>query len=256
MGELPYLCISFIETMKRVITTILRLSPLLALLACKNEAPTKPDAPQIFRERPTSEAPVAEHTSHSAGNLESLISDYENKDRSIWQKPNLVISLLGNLENKTVADIGAGTGYFAFRMVPKAKKVIGIDIDPRFITFLDSMKVRLPEIYRSRFESRLAKPNDPLLKPGEADAAIIVNTYGYIDHRADYLHTLYKELAPGGQVLIVDFKKNNIPVGPSDQYKVSLGEVQNDLISAGFEIEKVDKDALDYQYIIIGVKKQ
>lgn len=241
--------------MKRVITTTLRLFPLLALLACKQETSSNTDGPQLFREKPTPAATVSEHTSHSPGNFEGLIADYENKDRSIWQKPNLVISLLGDIQDKTVADIGAGTGYFAFRMVPKAKKVIGIDIDPRFIAFLDSMKVRLPETYRSHFESRLAKANDPLLKPGEADAAILVNTYGYIDHRADYLRTLYKGLSTGGRVLIVDFKKNNLPVGPSDQYKVALGEVQRDLISAGFDIEKVDKEALDYQYIVIGVKK-
>jgi SAM-dependent methyltransferase len=234
-------------------TTILSLCVLL-FFACRNDVHQQPNSPALFQEKPSSATNVSEQVpfpSSGEGNFEGLIGYYENKDRGIWQKPNMVISLLGDLDNKTVADIGAGTGYFTFRMVPKAKKVIGIDIDPRFISFLDSIKVRLPEIYRSRFETRLAKPDDPLLQPAEVDAVVIVNTYGYIQNRVQYLRTLIKGIAPGGRVLIIDFKKNNLPVGPADEFKVALSQVEKELISAGFSVEKIDKDALDYQYIVI-----
>lgn len=227
--------------------------------ACRETSKPETNSPSLIREIPSTATNVSEQIpipSGSQGNFENLIADYENKDRGIWQKPNMVISLLGDLENKTVADIGAGTGYFTFRIVPKAKKVIGIDIDRRFITFLDSMKVYLPETYQSRFETRLALPNDPLLKPGEADAVVIVNTYGYIEQRVQYLRTLYKGIAPGGRVLIIDFKKNNLPVGPADEYKVALNQVEKELLASGFTIEKIDKDALDYQYIIIASTPQ
>lgn len=240
--------------MKRATTTTIFLSGVLLFSACRNESHPNPDAPSLFREKPSAATNVSEQMpipSTGEGNFESLIADYENKDRGIWQKPNMVISLLGDLENKTVADIGAGTGYFTFRIVPKAKRVIGIDIDPRFISFLDSMKVRLPETYRARFETRLAKPNDPLLRPGEADAVVVVNTYGYIENRVQYLRTLIKGISPGGRILIIDFKKNNLPVGPADEFKVALNQVEKELVSAGFKIDKIDKDALDYQYIVI-----
>jgi SAM-dependent methyltransferase len=172
----------------------------------------------------------------------------------IWQQPDLVISQLGDLEGKTVADIGAGTGYFTFRMVPRAAKVIGIDIDPRCINFMDSVKVRLPEKYRTRFESRLARPEDPLLKPGEADAVTIVNTYGYIENRVAYLRTLQAGMSAGALLVIIDFKKNNLPVGPSDEFKVALPEVEKELLKGGFEISKIDTKTLDYQYIVIAKK--
>ncbi len=229
----------------------------MTLFSCGGNVPDNSDAPSLIQEKHTPATTVSEPVPLPAsgeGSFESLVADYESKDRGIWQKPELVISLLGDLENKTVADIGAGTGYFTFRMVPRAKKVIGIDIDMRFISFLDSVKVRLPEQYQKRFESRLAKPDDPLLKPGEADAVIIVNTYGYIQNRVKYLKTLLKGIAAGGQLLIIDFKKNNLPIGPPDEYKVALGEAEKELITAGFEVDKVDKDALDYQYIILAVK--
>jgi len=210
----------------------------------------------MFREKPAattvSEPLLLPKT--GAGNFESLVADFEDKDRGIWQKPELVISFLGDIKDKTVADIGAGTGYFTFRLVPKAKKVIAVDIDPRFINFLDSVKVRLPAMYRDRFESRLAKFDDPLLQPGEADNVVIVNTYAYIENRVQYLKILYKGIAPGGQLLIIDFKKNNLPVGPPEEFKVSLAQVEHELSAAGFKVSKVDKDLLDYQYIVLASK--
>jgi SAM-dependent methyltransferase len=229
----------------------------VSVVACHDDAPSNQEQVPLVREKagqPTRVSDPAPLPKTGYGNFESLVADYESKDRGIWQKPDMVISLLGSLEGKTVADIGAGTGYFTFRMVPKAKKVIGIDIDKRFIQFMDSVKVRFPEAYRGRFESRLAKVDDPLLKPGEADAVIIVNTYGYIENRIQYLKTLWKGMSPGGRLLIIDFKKNNLPIGPPDEFKVSLNQAEQELITSGFTIEKVDKEALDYQYIIIAIK--
>ena len=229
------------------------------LLSCKNESRPKVDDPAIFQEKPAPVTTVSEPLplpKTGAGNFESLVADFEDKDRGIWQKPELVISFLGDLKGKTVADIGAGTGYFTFRLVPKAKKVIGIDIDPRFINFLDSVRVRLPEVYRDRFESRLARYDDPLLQPEEADNVVIVNTYAYIENRVQYLKILSKGIVPGGQLLIIDFKKNNLPVGPPEEYKVSLAQVERELVAAGFVVSKIDKDALDYQYIILAKKPE
>ena len=228
------------------------------LWACQGDrSSTTAELPVMTRETPPPKATRVELPVPKAGtgSFENLVADYESKDRVIWQKPGMVISLLGNLEGKTIADIGAGTGYFTFRMVPLAKKVVGIDIDSRFISFMDSVKVRLPEQYRNRFESRLAKPNNPMLEPGEADAVIIVNTYGYIENRVQYLKTLSKGIAAAGQLLIIDFKKNNLPVGPPDEFKVALSQVEKELRSSGFEVVKLDNETLDYQYIVLAQKK-
>jgi len=192
--------------------------------------------------------------SSSSSGFEDLVADYESKDRVIWQKPDLVISLLNGLEGKTVADIGAGTGYFAFRLVPKAKKVIAVDIDPRFIDFMDSIKVRLPEAYQRRFETRLAKPNNPMLAPEEVDAVIVVNTYGYLRQRVPYLKILLAGMKPQATLLVIDFKKNSLPIGPSNEFKVALIDVMRELEAAGFQITQVDQESLDYQYIVIAQK--
>ena len=243
--------------MKHILPFLFVALSIVVFSACRDEAQSNPDQPSLYRPKQAPGTTVSEPNplpKTGNGNFESIVADYESKDRGIWQKPDMVISLLGDLEGKTVADIGAGTGYFTFRLLPKAEKVIGIDIDKRFIQFLDSVKVRLPEDYQKRFESRLSKPDDPLLKPSEADAAIIVNTYGYIENRVRYLQTLSKGISPGGRLLIIDFKKNNLPIGPPDQFKVALSQVEQELLAAGFIIEKIDKDALDYQYIVLAKK--
>lgn len=51
-----------------------------------------------------------------------IAEDYINTNRVIWQKPDLIIDMFGDLRDKTVADVGAGTGFFAFRLVREAKK--------------------------------------------------------------------------------------------------------------------------------------
>jgi len=184
-----------------------------------------------------------------------ILEDYESTNRVVWQKPEVVIDLLGNLEGKTVADIGAGTGFFAFRLAPKAKKVIAIDIDPRFVTYLDSLKsFELPEKVQDKLEARLALPNDPRLAPGEADVVIIVNTFMYIRDRASYLEILKKGLSDGGTLLIIDFKKKRTPLGPPSQIRVPLFEVEEMLIAAGYREVTTNDTALDYQYIVTARK--
>jgi ubiquinone/menaquinone biosynthesis C-methylase UbiE len=230
---------------------------LCGLISCKEKNPSNGgETPSMIRTQTGNNRMLMPDLTElpNQGNFTGMVADYESKDRVIWQKPEMVISMLGDLEGKTVADIGAGTGFFTFRLVPKAKKVIGIDIDQRFITFLDSIKVRLPLDYRNRFESRLAKAEDPMLKSEEVNAIVIVNTYGYIENRVAYLKLLMQGLTKGGQLLIIDFKKNNVPVGPSDEFKVSLPQVEKELLSAGFSITAVNKDALDYQYILLATK--
>ena len=60
--------------------------------------------------------------------FKDLVAHFEDPTRAQWQKPDEVIASLGPLDGKTVADIGAGTGYFAFPIAKKAAKVMAIDI--------------------------------------------------------------------------------------------------------------------------------
>lgn len=184
-----------------------------------------------------------------------IAEDYTNTNRVIWQKPDMIIDLLDDMENKTIADIGAGTGFFAMRIAQKAKKVIAIDIDQRFIDYLDSVKVlELSENVQPKLEARLGNPSDPNLRPGEADVVIIVNTFMYIRDRVAYLNTLKKGISDNGKIIIVDFKKKRTPIGPPSEIRLPLHIVEDALYEAGYRNIVANDTSLDYQYIVTAQK--
>ncbi len=175
---------------------------------------------------------------------------YENSNREVWQKPELVIDALGSLSGKTVADIGAGQGFFAARLAKTAERVVAIDINPTFIAYLEAVRDSLPAATRDRMEVRLADRNDPNLRDGETDVIMMVNTFMYIENQEDYLRLLKKKLKPGGQLLIVDFKRKRTPIGPNAKLRLPLFELEDMLVAAGYRLERSDDRSLDYQYVV------
>jgi ubiquinone/menaquinone biosynthesis C-methylase UbiE len=175
----------------------------------------------------------------------------ENVGRSSWQQPDLVVNKLGDIDGKVIADIGAGTGYFVLRLAYKNAKVIAIDIDPTMINYIESFKENLPKEVQSNISSRLAKPNNPMLKDNEVDKVIIINTASYISELENYLTILKKGIKSQGSIMILDYKNKiiDIPAPPLDD-RVSIGKLQTYLANAGYKNIIVDDHSLEYQYII------
>ncbi len=193
------------------------------------------------------EESAANQFMHQA-DFDQLAARFEDPARAEWQKPEKVIASLGPLEGKTVADIGAGTGYFSFPISKQAAKVIAIDIDQRFLDYI-AQKKQTQKI-GANIETRLTKPDSSGLKPGEADMVLIVDTYHHIEGRIEYLKKLKKCLRSDGVLVIIDFKKKKTPPGPPVELRVAEDQVESELKSAGFTIVSTDKDLLPYQYII------
>lgn len=191
-----------------------------------------------------------------AENLEEItkIQD-QNKGRDVWQQPSAVINKLGDLSDKTIADIGAGTGFFTFRLLFKAQKVIAIDIDPNMIEIMENFKLNLDKGIQEKLETRLALPSSSKLEKDEADIILIINTFAYINKRVSYLKHLKTKLKPGGKIMIVDFKSRKLPIdAPEDKYRLPLFQVERDLTQAGYTLIDSDDQTLDYQYILIAEK--
>jgi len=198
----------------------------------------------------------SETTNINTKSIEGFGADYENQNRVIWQKPEMVLEMMGDLADKTVADIGAGTGHFALRLAKKAKKVVAIDIDKKFTEYIDSVKVmELPDEFQDRLVTRLSSENNPNLEPNELDIAVIVNTYMYVGNRVDWMKKVVSGLKPGGKVIIIDFKRKKTPVGPPAQYRVPLYMAEEEIANAGLINVQTNDSALDYQYILIGEKQ-
>lgn len=185
----------------------------------------------------------------------SAISSELNADygRLSWQKPELVIESLGDISGKKIADIGAGTGYFTFRFNKKGAKVIAIDVNPQLMKLIEIFRENLDSLAQTQIETRLVPPDDPKLLQGEVDIAVIINTLGYIENKEDYLKKVKKGIKQGGVLMIVDFKTDvNVPsdIAPPLSERIAHQKVQEILISAGYELIRVNETNLPYQYMI------
>lgn len=176
-------------------------------------------------------------------------------DQTSWKIPNVVIHKMGNLEGQTIADIGAGVGYFAFRLVLRDANVIAVDIDPASIDLMNSIAfLNLDDTQKERFETRLAKPDDPLLKEDEVDKAILMHLIGFIDDKKAYLGNLKKAVKKGGQLMIMDFKMKKLPEGyPPKKYRVYPDQLEELLYEIGYEQIEIDDTTLDYKYILTAI---
>ncbi len=177
----------------------------------------------------------------------------EEKERTDWQNPELVLSLLGDLRGQTVVDIGAGSGYFSFKLAKTAEKVIALDVDPNALEYINDQKKVVGD-WSANIEARLTPPDVPNLLPEEADKVLIVNTYTFLPDKVKYLVRLRDGMKDGGQLVIVDFKEGDIPVGPSDTFKQDPGDVVAELRAINLTDISVDVDRLKYQYIITAKK--
>ena len=179
--------------------------------------------------------------------VSELIERFESPERDAYQKPDKVINYLGNLENKTIMDIGAGSGYFSVPLADKAKKVIAADVNQEF---LDYIKSRVEDNNIKNIEVRKIPYDSPDLKEKEVDMVLIVNTYHHINNRSDYFSKVKQGLTTDGELVIIDFFKTEVLVGPKVDHKFSIDEVIAELKLAGFESFEVEVNLLPFQYII------
>lgn len=180
-----------------------------------------------------------------------ILEKVDDRGRIVWQKPEEVVQILGDISNKIIADIGAGSGYFTFRFALKAKKVIAIDIDPAMIKIVETFKQQLPKDIQNKIETRLAQKNDPKIANEEVDIITIINTIGYIDNRVSYLKKIKEGLKEGGEIFILDFKAKKVSINaPEMKFRVSLSTLESELEQAGYEVFASDDTTLAYQYIL------
>ena len=228
---------------------------LIFLLACTQSKNNSDDISETIdtTEKTIPIDQITADTNSQNINFDLLVKNYEDPERKSWQNPQLVIEKLGDISGKTIADIGAGTGYFTFRLAPFAQKVIAIDIDNRFLSYIEDKRDESPEEIYEKIEIRLSKPEDPLLKHSETDIVLIVNTFHFINNRIDYLKKVKQGIRDGGKLVIVDFKGGNMPVGPSEDTKISPSMVVDEVMKSGFGDVSIDLTSLQYQYIIIAM---
>ncbi|MFH0974394.1 MAG: class I SAM-dependent methyltransferase [Spirochaetota bacterium] len=179
-------------------------------------------------------------------NVNKYIDFLERKDRTAWQKPDLVISSMGLKGSESIADIGAGSGYFTFRFASALQKgrVIAIDAEPDMIRHIHhkSMMTGIKNI-----QVILASYDNPRV-PKDIDIVFICDVLHHVKNRTEWLMKLNTEMRKGSKLVLIEFKEGNLPEGPPKKMKIPGKEMLSIVTEAGFKLVKQNNDLLPYQY--------
>ncbi|XLS29606.1 class I SAM-dependent methyltransferase [Flavobacteriaceae bacterium M23B6Z8] len=179
--------------------------------------------------------------------VEDLIKRFESPERDAYQQPDKVLAYLGDVSGKKIIDIGAGSGYFSVKLADKGAYVIAADVSDEF---QEALQKRIEENKIANIELRKIPYDDPGLAENEVDMVLIVNTYHHIDNRIQYFSRVKKGMKTDGELIVIDFYKKELPVGPKPDHKIAKDIVIDELTKAGFTDLNVNTELLHYQYII------
>lgn len=191
------------------------------------------------------------HRHHRFEDAERWAAQFDSAERAAWQKPDAVIAALELKADAQVADLGAGTGYFATRLaraVPQGR-VFAQDLEADMVRYLGE---RAGREGLTNLVAVQGEPDDPKL-PEAVDLAIMVDTYHHIADPTAFFARVLDRLRPGGRLVIVDFKKDapeDAP-GPPAAMRIADDLVSAHLVKLGFVHLRTDKDLLPYQYLVV-----
>jgi ubiquinone/menaquinone biosynthesis C-methylase UbiE len=195
----------------------------------------------------TAQAQTPHTHQHSFGDAQKWAAVFDDPARDAWQKPHEVIEALALKPDAVVADIGAGTGYFALRLAMMAGKgrVYGVDLEPKMVHYLAE---RAKKQGIKNLTAVEGAPTDARL-PAKVDLVLLVDTYHHINHREAYFDKLAASLKPGGRVAVIDFNATS-KVGPPVSERITPDQLKLEMGRAGYRVA-ASHDFLPNQFFIV-----
>jgi ubiquinone/menaquinone biosynthesis C-methylase UbiE len=150
----------------------------------------------------------------------------------------------------TVADIGAGVGFFTWRLAARIGpqgKVYAVDIQQGM---LDQLRRNMAERHLANYEAVLGAEDDPRLPAGRIDLALLVDVYHEFSQPQKMLRKIRVSLAPAGRMVLLEYRKEDpqVPILPA--HKMTVAEVKAEIEPEGFKLEQVLEN-LPRQHILI-----
>ena len=213
----------------------------LVLTAAQPRANAQPEDPERPAAEPRQIAPAMSH----------VYADWLTRpEREREEQPDRVVKALRIPKGATVIDLGAGVGYFTWRLAKRVGpegKVIATDIQQEM---LDMLARNLQRRGIENVEMVLATQRDPRLPQGVADLALLVDVYHELAFPASTMAQVRRALKPGGRLVVVEYRKEDpwIPIHPL--HKMTLEEVRAEIEPTGFDFVEV-LDFLPSQHIVV-----
>jgi ubiquinone/menaquinone biosynthesis C-methylase UbiE len=177
----------------------------------------------------------------------------DRSTRQLEEDVDKAISLMQLKPDTRVADIGAGTGYYTFRMaklVPQGR-VYAVEVQPDFVAALEARKRQLRAVNVSVVQG---SPTGPNLPDSSIDLAIMVDVYHELAYPKEMLQTLYKALKPDGKVLLLEYRAEDPSIPIKELHKMSVAQANKELAASGFVPDRQQQE-LPIQHFLLYRKK-
>lgn len=173
----------------------------------------------------------------------------ERPTRELEEQPRKAIEMMELKATDVVADIGAGSGYFSFRMAAKVPqgKVLAVDIQKEMT---DAVEKTAKEKNVTNVETILSTVEDPKLPEGKVDVALMVDAYHEFDHPREMMDGIAKGLKPGGRVILVEYRAEDPNVMILPHHKMTIDQAKKEMAAVGLTFVE-SKEDLPQQHFMV-----
>ncbi len=231
-----------------------RVSPALCLFVASLAATAFAQAPAMYA--PTTASPDGIGKVYMGREIAQVMghagADWlERPSREAEERTDKLVAFLARRlkPDAVVADIGAGSGYFTFRIAPLVPHgtVLAEDIDRDMLKMIDRRKAAA---HFANVETILGTTTDPKLPPDGVDAVVLVDTYHEWDHPLEMMQAVLRELKPGGQVIQLEYRAEDSSVQILPHHKMSVTQARKEMEAAGLHwLETIDD--LPQQHLLV-----
>jgi ubiquinone/menaquinone biosynthesis C-methylase UbiE len=173
----------------------------------------------------------------------------DREEREQQEQPEIAIAQFNLKPGMMIGDVGAGTGYYSVRMakaVGPSGVVYANDIQPGM---LDKLRERAAAAHVTNIVPILGSEADPKLPAGKLDFVVMVDVYHELSRPQRMLDGIQESLKPGGQLVLLEYRKEDPSVPIRPEHKMTVEEVKAEVTPEGFRFEKV-VDKMPWQHII------
>ena len=173
----------------------------------------------------------------------------ERDDREKEEAPSKALALLDLAPNAVIADVGAGSGYYSFRLAPKVPqgKVLAIDIQPEM---LDYLRTEAAQRKITNVVPHLGSTKSLKLPEGTLDAVLMVDAYHEFDYPVEMLASMFLALKPKGKIYLLEYRAEDSKVPIKPHHKMTEAQARKEFTAAGFKFV-VNKPDLPWQHFLV-----
>ena len=173
----------------------------------------------------------------------------ERADRAREERPDDLVAALGLAPDDVVTDLGAGTGYFTFRLAPLVPqgRVYAVDIQPEMLRILED---RAEAEGIRNVAPVLGSEAAPGLRPQSTDLTLIVDAYHEFSRPREMLEAVYESTRPGGRLALVEYRGEDPDVPIKALHKMTEAQAVREAEAAGFRFVE-NRDVLPQQHLLI-----